>query len=150
MLLYFDNCNRLKIVQLGYLKFKTKLYIPRQLRFFNFNGFDHVAEHCKGKVCCSTCSAAHESKNCIEINLKCSNYGGNHSATSKHSPRYFNEAETIKIKTVEKLSYAKACIETKLINEQTNYHITQNLSDLAYNMHFPPLPKSTGTIPIFY
>ena len=86
------------------------------------NCFGHVTEHCKGKVCCSTCSVAQD---CTAVNLKCNNCGGNHLATSKHCPRYIKKSQILKIKAAKKLSYTKACIEAKLINQPANYQITQ-------------------------
>ena len=62
VLLHFGNCNRPETAQLGYINFKMELYIPRPLHCFKCSRFSHVAVHCKGKVRCSTCSAAHKSK----------------------------------------------------------------------------------------
>jgi len=41
-------------VRVGYLLFKVKSYIPKPLRYFNCNHFEHVASNCRGKQRCST------------------------------------------------------------------------------------------------
>jgi len=42
-------------VRVGYLLFKVKSYIPKPLRSFNCNRFEHVAVNCRGKKRCSNC-----------------------------------------------------------------------------------------------
>ena len=144
VLLHFDNCLAPKEVQIGYLNFKTELYIPRPLRCFNCNRFGHTSTHCKSQVRCTTCGAAHDTKTCEKTVIKCSNCGGDHSAASTKCPRYIKEAEIIKIKTVKNISYVEAC---KLTNNQKppSRTVHQNLLDLE---HFPKLPESNSSSPV--
>ena len=48
VLLHFDCPDLPPQVQLGYLKFNVKQYIPMPLRCFKCNRFGHIAEKCRG------------------------------------------------------------------------------------------------------
>ena len=56
---------------------------------------------------CSTCGGNHGYQGCEEAMI-CVNCGGNHSAASKSCPKFVEIQSVIKVKTVEKISYADA------------------------------------------
>jgi len=92
-------------LNLGYLIFKPRQYIPKPLRCFKCNRFGHVANHCKGKERCSTCGEYRSWTACPSKALKCLYCHGNHSANDKICPRYKQEQQ---IKSLNTVTYAEA------------------------------------------
>ena len=142
------------MVTIGYMTFKTSLYIPRPLRCYKCNRFGHVASKCKNKDRCSQCGGDHPRSSCNQSVKKCVSCGGNHSAADRTCLRYKKEAEIIKIKITSKISYAEACKRAKLpiSVEQTCDKPANSNQDLLNKNNFPSLPnnKGTGTNPISY
>ena len=150
VLLHFTCSDLPEKVVIGYMSFKTQIYIPKPLRCFKCNRFGHVASKCKNKDRCSRCGGEHTWKTC-ENNQKCVNCGGNHSAASKICPKYAKEAEIIKIKVTNKISYAEACKQVNKANvtkPALNHSQSSSLQRPAAGAdidNFPPLPCKSGT-----
>ena len=155
VLLHFTCSDLPEKVDIGYMFFKTQIYILKPLRCFKCNCFGHVASKCKNTDRCSRCGGEHTWKTC-ENNQKWVNCGGNHSAASKICPNYVKEAEIIKVKVTNKISYAEACKQVKnasVTEPASNQVESSNLlrpPAAADKDNFPLLPckSGTGTNPI--
>jgi hypothetical protein len=66
-------------VQLGFLSFNVRDFVPYALQCFKCQRTVHVAAQCKGKKRCAKCGGAHDYGECGS-NVKCCNCGGEHSA----------------------------------------------------------------------
>jgi len=71
--LQFSTADLPAEVDLGYLLFRVKQFIPKPLRCFKCNRFGHVASHCRGRERCSNCGGAHKYSECTADNAKCPN-----------------------------------------------------------------------------
>ncbi len=68
-------------VQMGWIKYKVKEYIPQPLRCFKCQRTGHTAQQCKWKQRCAECGGEHDYGKCNkDAKLKCCNCGGEHSA----------------------------------------------------------------------
>ena len=67
-------------IQLSYLKFKVREYIPKPMRCWRCQKFGHNENQCHSRVAnCPLCAGHHDYQSCQEKarqNLKCSNCGG--------------------------------------------------------------------------
>ena len=150
VLLHFTCSDLPKKVDVGYMSFKTQIYVPKPMRCFKCNRFGHAASKCKNKDRCSRCGGEHTWKTC-ENNQKCVSCGGNQSAASKICPNYAEEAEILKIKMTNKISYAEACKQvskasvTKPAINQLQSSSLLRPPAAADKDKFPPLPCKSGT-----
>ena len=64
VLLHFTSSDLPDMVTIGYMTFKTSLYIHRPLRCYKCNRFGHVASKCKNKDRCSQCGGDHPRSSC--------------------------------------------------------------------------------------
>ena len=55
--LQFTTADLPSEVKLGYMLFRVKQYIPRPFRCFKCNRYGHIANHCRGKLRCSSAAA---------------------------------------------------------------------------------------------
>ena len=95
-------------ISVGYLKVKTKPYIPNPQRCFQYHQFGHMKTSCKGKAVCPWCG---EQDHCFEDctnESKCINCEGNHYATTTDCPKWELEKEIIKLKYKEGISFVDA------------------------------------------
>nr|XP_055046932.1 uncharacterized protein LOC129432503 [Misgurnus anguillicaudatus] len=133
-------------VQLGYLSYTVREFIPKPLRCFKCQRIGHVAAVCRGKVRCSRCGDEHEYDKCPEnAVIKCCNCGGPHSAAYGGCKVQMEAREVQKYKVGNKVSYAealKACRhrvikqkemrarnsqeDSELINKQVLDHLNKN------------------------
>ena len=76
-------------VHLGYLTFKTRIYIPLVTRCYKCQKFGHTAVHCrKESDTCPVCVGPHKYADCTNMdNRKCANCGGSHSAGYRDCPK---------------------------------------------------------------
>lgn len=116
-------------VNIGYLHFKTSMYIPRPIRCNRCQRFGHPTHACKTmSIKCSYCSGKHSYEQCTtkENNLPphCSNCGANHSAAFNKCPFYLKVKEALIIRANEGMSYkealAKASSSTTTTSAQVN------------------------------
>ena len=88
VLLQFDSTNLPRTVDIGYMRFNIKQYIPQPLRCYKCNCFGHISANCRGKERCSKRGGEHKFNNCEASTMKYVNYNGNRTAASKSCPRY--------------------------------------------------------------
>lgn len=70
-----------KSVQIGYMSYSVREYIPKPIRCYKCQRMGHTAQQCKGKMRCARCGGQHEYGKCEkETKIKCCNCGGEHSA----------------------------------------------------------------------
>ena len=133
-------------VQVGYLYFNVKQYIPQPLRCFKCNRFGHVAANCRNKERCAKCGNDNKTISCNIDVLRCVNCNGNHSATSKECPRYINEAQVLKVKVEKKITYAEAC--KQCANISSNNGTSAGYPTWQDAKQFPALPRGNGASPV--
>ena len=82
-------------VYIGSLAFSTHSHKPEPKRCTKCQHFGHFKKQCKRDTICTFCAGSHDSSICFQkkqndeaINLKCSNCGGKHAASSKKCPVY--------------------------------------------------------------
>ena len=151
MLLHFTCSVLLDFMTIGYVTFKTSLYIPRPLLCYKCNRFDHVASKCKNKDRCSQRGGVHPRSSCNQTVKKCVNCGGNHSAADRTCPRHRKEAEIIKV--TSKISYAEACKRVKIpisVEQARDKPAipNQDLLNEKNENNFPSLPNNKGRPPL--
>ena len=133
-------------VRIGFLSFRTKPYIPRPTRCYKCNKFGHVAQNCRGSVTCPKCGDPHSFSDCTKDEQKCSNCGGNHSASASSCPVFIKNQEIINIKCSNKVSYAKAVeiYSTKPVTK-SNHIVATTSSEVNMQIMEPIVPgESSG------
>ncbi|XP_013883765.1 uncharacterized protein LOC106532290, partial [Austrofundulus limnaeus] len=119
VILQFENVMP-ESIQIGYVNFKVRTYIPNPLRCFICQRMGHVAKECKGKIRCARCSGPHEYGKCEkDSKVKCCNCGGEHSAAYGGCIVQKEAREAQRVKITEKISYAEAI--KKVRYEDTKY-----------------------------
>ncbi|XP_060763851.1 uncharacterized protein LOC132872786 isoform X2 [Neoarius graeffei] len=108
-------------IQMGFMCYPVREYIPPPLRCFKCQRFGHVAAQCKGKLRCAKCGEGHEYGKCGEnAQLKCCNCGGQHSAAYGGCERQKEAKEVQKYKVTYHVSYADALKEINKAKKDTN------------------------------
>ena len=142
VLLQFDSTTLPRTVDIGYMRFNIKQYIPPSLRCYKCNRFGHILANCRSKERCSKCGGEHKFNNCEASTMKCVNCNGNHTAASKSYARYQEEIQVLKIKNEKKITYLEAA---KQYSERTSGP-TDNANAIQFNNNnrhtdeFSPLP----------
>ena len=95
-------------IDIGYLKARTRPYIPNPQRCYQCHKFGHTKNSCKGKAVCAGCGDEGHVVDDCENEPKCVNCEGDHYATSKDCPKWDLEKIIIKLKYTEKISFAGA------------------------------------------
>jgi len=119
-----------ELVQIGFLRFKVKDYIPRPFRCTKCQMFGHGAQACWRPSCCPRCSGGHDFSHCPvkaeeHEQHKCRNCHGNHSSAWTGCPVYQNVHEALEIKIKEKMTYKQALerVKTHHKDERSREHI---------------------------
>ena len=98
-----------KAVQMGYLNFMVREYIPKPLRCYACQRMGHTAQQCKGQLRCARCGGQHEYGKCEkDAKVKCCNCGGDHSAAFGGCEVQREAREVQRVKITNKVSYAEA------------------------------------------
>lgn len=100
-----------KSVQIGYMNYSVREYIPKPIRYYKCQRMGHTAQQCKGKLRCARCGGQHEYGKCEkDAKIKCCNCGGEHNAVfgGREVQREAREAQREKI-----LSKNVLCRSTK-------------------------------------
>jgi hypothetical protein len=109
------------VVNIGFILYKIKPYIPTPVRCTNCQQFTHRTEDCQHSKRCSRCGDYHTFKDCTKTDpneFACVNCHGRHSAAFRGCPVYLEKRETLKIAAVNNLSYRDAITKYKEIEEQ--------------------------------
>ena len=113
-----------EFIEVGYIKYRTRPYIPSPLRCFNCLHFGHILADCKISKKCSNCGEnfhlENEGDKCI-LPMKCVNCNEEHHAFSNKCPKFQKEKEVQKIKVIEKVDMREA---NKLYRERFPLHQT--------------------------
>jgi len=90
-------------------KFKVHDFIPKPMRCYQCQRFGHTKLQCVSPVICSSCGENHVYDTCPnKDNKKCINCHENHSAAHRGCPEYIKTHEILKIRAIQKVSYAEA------------------------------------------
>src|SRR6218665_1518655 len=127
-----------------YSKFKVYEFIPKPMRCDNCQQFGHIKFQCSRPEICSRCGENHSFEVCPHrLNndiKKCINCHGEHSAAFKGCPVYVKTQEILKIRTLQKVSYAEAAKKyisdsQNLIHDENKQHspVTDTLNPLQYS-----------------
>ena len=116
-ILTFKANNFPQQIKIGYLVAKVRQYIPNPMRCSKCFKYGHTKKHCKSDtITCKDCGEENIDKHiCKEV--KCINCKEAHTATSKECPKYKEEYQIQKIRTVDRISYGEARRKLKLNNK---------------------------------
>lgn len=137
------NCPEIpKYVKVGYLQIETTLYIPSPLRCTTCQKYGHGKKRCadvQGVATCGKCAEKITTENlhnnCNKAE-KCANCSESHASYSRDCNVYKQEAEIIKIKTVDRISFQMA--------RQKYLRTLNNLKTAAEKFHKPTPPANTA------
>lgn len=120
-----------KSVQLGYIHYSVREYIPKPLRCYKCQRLGHTAQQCKGKLRCARCGGQHEYGKCDkDAKIKCCNCGGEHSAAFGGCEVQREAREAQRVKILSKVSYAevlKTVRETGSNNKNASRMVQRNI-----------------------
>jgi len=105
------------VIQAFGRKFKVHEYIPKPMRCHQCQRFGHTKLQCTNRIICPSCSENHLYDSCPNKDIKkCVNCHENHSSAHRGCPKYIKTQEILKIRAIQKVSYAEA----------TKRHLNQN------------------------
>jgi len=115
-------------VNIGFMTFRVRIYIPRPFRCTRCQMFGHAADSCWRPACCPRCAGNHEFDQCqIKAeepeNHKCRNCHGHHSSAWTGCPVYHNIHQALEIKAHQKISYKEAVEKVKINQKEENAKI---------------------------
>ena len=129
-------------VYVGSLAFSTHAYKPEPKRCTKCQHFGHYKNQCKRATNCTFCAEPHDSSVCYQkkqngepINLKCSNCGGPHAASSKKCPVYLASVRSIQNEPSSQPTTSAPVPEKRQASSQNTI---PNLLDIEV---FPPLTR---------
>lgn len=122
-ILTFNTTSTPQYIKIGYSAIEVRTYIPNPLRCMNCQLFGHSKNNCTSdKALCGICSDELPHNVC-EIK-KCLNCKGEHESFSRKCPVYMEEAEIMRIKTLERISFSEARRRVKV---RTNMNFAETL-----------------------
>ena len=90
-------------------RYKVHSFIPKPRRCDKCQKFGHSTDRCPNSVTCSRCSGSHTYSECPNKDTpKCANCFQQHSAAHRQCPVYIKTQEVLKVRAVEKVTYAQA------------------------------------------
>jgi len=114
VVLTFSNSQLPEYVNIGFLKYRVKPYIPLPFRCTNCQKFGHSHNACSKGVVCPRCSGSHSFAECTKKDQpKCSNCHGDHSAAWSGCPKYVQIQNSLKVSVTEKISFRDALLKIK-------------------------------------
>ena len=121
-------------VQLGFLTFKTRVYIPLVTRCYKCQKYGHIAaKRRKEEPTCSVCAGPHVYADCHSKDKKCANCRAAHSTSYWQCPRYILAKKVTYRAATEHISYRDAvlqlCHEERVLKSNTD--IVANITDKA-------------------
>ena len=128
-------------VQIGYLSFKTRTYIPLVTRCYKCQKFGHVAAKCRKEAnTCPVCAGPHSYAECeSKDNKKCANCGGAHSVSYHDCPKFVVAKQVTHLAATERLSYRDALVKVKRKERQgaTGEDASAVVADQPQQKHQP-------------
>jgi len=95
-------------IRAGYLNVKVEEFIPNPLRCFKCQRFGHHESTCTRPTVCAKCSAPAHGEEPCSGNIKCPNCNGDHPAYATSCPKWAQEKEICRVKTINKISFPEA------------------------------------------
>src|SRR6267154_2784884 len=133
-----------KEIYIGFRRYNAKIFIPQPLRCLKCQKYGHTKSVCHGKTTCPRCAGGHAYEDCgvgkdsgmdaskVE-GIKCSNCGLQHSSAFKGCEVYKKNQEIMKVKTLNRMSYAEAA--SMLSSRKQNEDIDQTITQENGNVH---------------
>lgn len=112
-------------VSIGWINYKTDVYVPTPMRCSKCQRLGHTATHCRSnQVRCSFCSGQHAYSECTNRTAsqptpKCTNCGGPHSAAWSECPAYQARRATLTYQFTHHVSYRDAVLRTTAAAQPT-------------------------------
>ena len=91
-----------------YLTIKVEPFIPNPLRCFKCQMYGHHQSTCQRSRVCAKCSSEEHGDSPCTAPVKCKNCSGDHPAFSSSCPKWIQEKEICRVKTVRNISYPEA------------------------------------------
>ena len=135
-------------IKFAYINYRVDRYYPRTKLCLKCCFYGHTKSTCRNKPVCHKCgSRKHLENECTENTLKCPNCKGNHRAFDKSCPVDQKEAQILKIKTQQNISFrdARQLVDDNERDDSEYIPQTQStqIPTISFsNRAFPPLPKS--------
>lgn len=148
ILIWFKNEIPSK-VQMGFMCYPVREYIPHPMRCFKCQRFGHVAAQCRGKLRCAKCGNEHEYGQCGDnAELKCCNCGGQHSAAYGGCVKQKEAKEVQKYKIAHNVSYAEAIKSIVKSKNEENTAVTYSPRVRNTDSNKPYTSRESNTNPI--
>lgn len=149
VVLTFKNEELPQNVNIGFLKYKVKTYIPLPFRCTNCQKFGHSHNNCSRSVVCPRCAGNHSYSECTKKDQpKCSNCHGDHSAAWSGCPNYVQVKNSIKVAVTEKISFRDALLKVNSSVSQSVKPQSQNIQKLKPSqIQKTPVAVMSTTIP---
>ena len=115
-------------VYLIYQRFAVRPYIGKPWQCYNCQKFGHNARDCRSKVHCVVCSGSHAVKLSpikSKESVKCTNCGGNHTASYGGCSYMKNDREVEKVRAECYISYREAVLKIKH-DPQSHHDVSQS------------------------
>lgn len=123
LIAYPREMNLPQYVAIDGQRFKVYPFIPKPRRCDRCQRFGHLPDHCPNNVICSRCSGNHAYNECPNKDApKCANCFQEHSAAHRQCPVYIKTQEVLKVRAIEKVTYAQA---VKRVEETAKQPIIQ-------------------------
>ena len=132
VLVCFNSTILPAVVNIGYLRFRPRPFVPPPRRCFNCCRYGHQAKQCRSAIRCTKCGGRHKYEECLTNNPKCVNCGGMHSAGYGGCPRYREESAINSLMVKKKVNYWTA---REMFKGQVQS------PDIASYTEFPSLPR---------
>lgn len=109
LVLTFNTTKLPESIQVGYVNYRVRPYIPNPRRCFKCQRFGHTLQSCRGKETCAKCSSTeHNTETCKTQDLKCVNCTEPHPAYSRKCKRFQDEKQIMSLKVKENISIHEA------------------------------------------
>ena len=102
-------------IQIEYLEFKVRPYVPAPMRCHHCQQYGHTRNHCRREEpVCPRCAGPHNYTQCHHTTEpKCANCGQQHNAAFQGCEKYIEVKDTLKIAATERISYRDALMKRR-------------------------------------